>query len=688
MSEANYNNFGNKINIDASNLDQLELLDRDDLIKLVKRMVNGGVSLMFHGKRIAQQIQKQVKPRTIKIRKEFSYGTPEEQAKNLIIEGENLQAMVTLYRFRGQVDLIVTDPPYNTGQYFRYSDKWEKDPNDPDVGTLVTMEDGSRHTKWMKAMLPRLQLMKAMLKPGGVLAICIDDNELFHLGMMLDEVFGEENRIAIINWQKSYSPKNQDKHISTGTEYVLVYAKQKELTKTDTLARDYDMNQRYSNPDNDPDGPWKGADTTANEFRKNTVFGIQSPFTGILHYPEEAYYFDGRETIPRKHWACMSKIEIKHELEKLGVSYQEKDLGDGRGKALIVKGSTINLNDYDPETDKAIIKAREIATKYCETNVWPKFFFSSDKQKRFGYGRPFYKIHLNSVKRGKVPMTYWADEDYDESIVIGTQSWDHEESGHSQAGINELDAIMGKGHGFQTVKPLKLIKKIVHLWCPPKGLVLDPYAGSGTTGHAILELNKEVGTDRRFILIEQGNPDTGDAYAKSLTQVRIKRAITGERPDKDGNLSVVAEPLGGGFSFQTLEKQVDANVVLSMKRDEIVDVVIFSHWDDDERKVDNNIVRVEGNYKYLVGKNSMNEGYFIIWDGKDSVGQLDTETYEMIVTEAKKEKLKTKYHVYARYQMYNPRSVNFYKIPDKILAHLGLNEQSERYNIDDEGGEE
>ncbi|MDE8491780.1 DNA methyltransferase, partial [Klebsiella pneumoniae] len=79
---------------------------------------------------------------------------------------------------------------------------------------------GSRHTKWIKTIMPRLQMMKAMLKPSGVVAICIDDNELFHLGMMMDEVFGEENRIAIINWQKT-TPKNA-RHVSTATDYVLV----------------------------------------------------------------------------------------------------------------------------------------------------------------------------------------------------------------------------------------------------------------------------------------------------------------------------------------------------------------------------------------------------------------------------------------------------------------------------------
>src|SRR5258705_11191096 len=98
------------------NLDGLELLDREDLVAMVKRMVNGGVSLSFHGKRTAMEIARRGRPRVTRRMKEFHVGTPAQQSKNLLVEGENLQAMVTLYKYRGQLDLIVADPPYNTGQ--------------------------------------------------------------------------------------------------------------------------------------------------------------------------------------------------------------------------------------------------------------------------------------------------------------------------------------------------------------------------------------------------------------------------------------------------------------------------------------------------------------------------------------------------------------------------------------------
>lgn len=667
-----------------TDFDGLELLDREDLIAMVKRMVNGGVSLSFHGKRTAMEIARRVRPRVTRRMNDLHVGTSEQQSKNLLIEGENLQAMVTLYKYRGQIDLIVADPPYNTGQYFRYNDRWDEDPNDPDLGTLVTLEDGSRHTKWMKAMLPRLQMMKAMLKPQGVMAICIDDNELFDLGLLMDEVFGEENRIAIINWQKAYAPKNDSRHVSTATEYVLVYAKDRPLAKTGLTPRTEQMDARYRNPDNDPLGLWRFGDATSRDRRDHDRYGIQSPFTGAIHYPGTASW-------------RLPKSRMKEVLQEHGSRYVEKDIKDGRAKGFVLESAPIpkippkqNL-DEDPvveasgsiNKDGVIVRARKAAEKVRDTKVWPILYFGAN-----GSGRPNYKRYLNFVKKGRVPLTYWADEDYETPLVIGTQSWEHQESGHSQTGINELNSIVGKGHGFDTVKPLKLIKKIIQLWCPATGVVMDPYAGSGTTGHAVLELNKEAQTNRRFILIEQGRPDNGDKYARTLTLQRLRNAITGERLDRKGKLKKLADPLGGGFEFRMLTSQIDAKTVLSMKKDELVDVVITSHWETGRRNSPNLIRIDDSKFTYLVGKNQQEEGYFIVWHNCGGpVGQLDVTSYNLVLQDAKKADLKPPYHIYARYEVYQSKNVRFYKIPDKILAHLGLNENSDPFNEDGGAGD-
>src|SRR5216683_8356758 len=160
-------------------------LSRDDLIRqLVERDGDelGGIRLTYPGQAAPWQIVRRVQPRAQKIEKKLCVGTEGDQTQNLIVEGENLQAMVALYKYRGQVDLVLTDPPYNTGQDFRYNDRWEDDPNDPDLGSIVPADDGSRHSKWLRFMTPRLWMMKEMLKPGGILAICIDHRGLFRLG--------------------------------------------------------------------------------------------------------------------------------------------------------------------------------------------------------------------------------------------------------------------------------------------------------------------------------------------------------------------------------------------------------------------------------------------------------------------------------------------------------------------------
>jgi adenine-specific DNA-methyltransferase len=665
----------------------IELLDQEDLIRLVRSMLSNGVALTFHGKRSATEISRKVRPRVMRRESRLHVGSPAEQSRNLLIEGENLQTMVTLYKYRGEVDLIVTDPPYNTGQQFRYNDKWDEDPNDPDLGTVVAKEDGSRHTKWIKAMMPRLQMMKAMLKPNGVIAICIDDNELYHLGMLMDEVFGEENRLAIINWQKTYAPK-RTRHVSSATEYVLVYAKDLELAKTRKLERTEKMNSLFTNVDDDPEGEWRSGDLAAQEKRDRTIYAIQSPFTGVLHYPETEYDFSGTIPTPTRHWSGLTKNEIKQLLEAWGSAYVEQDIKDGRGKALILKGSAVKLRSYDPEKDPVVLTARKKAQKVYDAGLkrqspWPRLIFSDDRKKQPGFGRPAIKRHLRHIAEGRVPWTFWADENYGEPPEIGSTSWPHEESGHSQSGLNELDAIVGKGHNFQTVKPLKLIKKILQIWCGPHGLVLDPYAGSGTTGHAVLELNQETGAERRFILIEQGSPATGDKYARSLTWQRLHNVITGQRPGSNGKLTTGADAVPGGFEFRVLTRQIDAKTVLSMKKDELVDVVITSHWDMG-RRGSTNLIRIDDpKYSYLVGRNEQGEGYFIVWNNGGPVGQLDQDSYRMVLKDAEKAGIKPPYHVYARYEVYQSRNVRFWKIPDKILAHLGLNENSDRFNEDE-----
>ncbi|MGI5286549.1 site-specific DNA-methyltransferase [Nonomuraea polychroma] len=646
---------------DTQNLEDLSV---EQLIQMLRERTGAGVNLSFPGKVRARQISRLVRPRTQKTIKTLSIGTEEYKSRNILIEGDNLQALASLYRWRGQVDLILTDPPYNTGNDFRYNDRWDDNPNDPGLGELVSSDDLARHTKWMKFMYPRLQMMRAMLKPTGVLAICIDHRELFHLGQMLDELFGERNRLAIINWQKSYSPRSDKQHVSTATEYVLVYAKDDEKATTGLLPRSEAMNARYRNPDGDP-RLWKSGDLSAGKAATNQpmVYAIQSPFTGELHYPPEG-----------RCWAPAQR-ELKATLEQWGVQYELRDINDARERARIagVPADEVRPNVPALMVAGTIPAARKSAEKILASGPWPTVYFGIK-----GDGRPQHKRYLEDVKRGVVPMTYWANEDHEFPEALGSVSWDHEQSGHSQTGVDELSAIVGRDHGFKTVKPLRLIQKIIQLWCPPDGLVVDPFAGSGTTGHAVFALNSATGASRQFILIEQGRPERGDSYAKTLTADRLRRIVTGDWANGKG------VPLEGGFCFKKLTSTVDSAVVLRMERDEMVDTVIASHHDASRRRGSNLVTIDDPSYQYLVARNSEGHGFFLVWDGPDENTDLTEEVYEACVAEAEKAGLESVYHVYARYNLFGTEDVRFYRIPDQILIDFGLDLRTEAYTEETE----
>src|SRR3989338_5544833 len=186
---------------------------------------------------------------------------------NLLIEGDNYHSLAVLnFTHREAVDLIYIDPPYNTGNNdFIYNDKF------------VDKEDSFRHSKWLSFMEKRLKLSRFLLKETGAIFISIDDNEQAPLRMLCDEIFGEQNFVSTIIWQRAYSPKNQSRHISVDHEYILVYAKDIEHLNVQLLPRTDKMNARYKNPDNDSRGVWKPRDIVANEERKNGHYIIVGP---------------------------------------------------------------------------------------------------------------------------------------------------------------------------------------------------------------------------------------------------------------------------------------------------------------------------------------------------------------------------------------------------------------------------
>ncbi|UQZ88018.1 site-specific DNA-methyltransferase [Deltaproteobacteria bacterium Smac51] len=206
-----------------------------------------------------------------------------ESTKNLYIEGDNLEVLKLLQAaYYRKVKMIYIDPPYNTGNDFIYEDDFKDTlARYKEVTSQTTKSNpesmGRFHTNWLNMMYPRLRLAANLLRDDGVIFISIDDHEVHNLRKLCDEVFGEENFVACIVWQKKFAPQNDDKYLSDAHDYILMYARSKDQVVNLKLTRSEQVNQRFSNPDDDPSGPWASTDLTRQEHRDNSVYPIISP---------------------------------------------------------------------------------------------------------------------------------------------------------------------------------------------------------------------------------------------------------------------------------------------------------------------------------------------------------------------------------------------------------------------------
>ena len=219
-----------------------------------------------------------------------------DTTENVYIEGDNLEALKILQEsYLGKIKCIYIDPPYNTGNDFIYKDNFNKDANQELIDSGQMDEEGNRlvannqsngkfHSNWLSMMYPRLKLARNLLTDDGVIFISIDDHELFNLKKLCDEIFGENNFVANLVWQKNFAPKNDNKYISMSTEYVLVYAKSKEKFNRGLLPREEKHNKGYNNPDNDPRGLWTSGSMLATTYSSSGVYEIIAP-NGKKHLP-------------------------------------------------------------------------------------------------------------------------------------------------------------------------------------------------------------------------------------------------------------------------------------------------------------------------------------------------------------------------------------------------------------------
>ncbi|MGO4455531.1 site-specific DNA-methyltransferase [Arthrobacter sp. RAF14] len=226
-----------------------------------------------------------------------------DTTKNLFIEGDNLDALKLLQEsYLGEVKLIYIDPPYNTGGDFIYDDDFAETVEGfltrsglkDDAGVrLVTNSDtnGRFHSDWLSMMYPRLKLARNLLKDDGAIFISIDDHEIDNLRKICDEVFGAENFVAQIIWQKVYSPKNSAQWFSEDHDYIICYARDKNRWNPNKLPRTTEMDARYKNPDNDPRGPWQSDNLTARNYYSAGIYPVATPSGRIIEGPPKGRYW-------------------------------------------------------------------------------------------------------------------------------------------------------------------------------------------------------------------------------------------------------------------------------------------------------------------------------------------------------------------------------------------------------------
>ena len=425
-------------------------------------------------------------------RTEDETDTSETHSGNMIIHGDNLVALKALLpEYEGRVNCIYIDPPYNTGE-----EKWvyNDNVNDPHIkkwlGEVVGKEgeDLSRHDKWLCMMYPRLALLQRLLHSQGAIFISIDDNEYTNLKAICDEIFGKNCFVANISWQRAYSTRNDKDGIPIEAEHLLVYGKEPKW-QPKKLERTEEMNSKYGNPDNDIN-LWRSDNSyaTGGADHQGMVYAVQHPFTGELLYP-----------VVNNHWRYGQKDMLN--IMNGWCEYELRDLHD-EGRRAEVCG--ISLENVRKGVLGIVLKedletSRNKAQQVYEKGPWPKYYFTKG-----GYGGIARKTYLNQVE-GRLISNLWKQA----------------EVGHTDEAKKELKEIFGGKSPFDTPKPTRLIERILDIASDENSIILDSFAGSGTTAHAILLANLKKHSHKKFILVELMD------YADTTTAYRVKKAITG-----------------------------------------------------------------------------------------------------------------------------------------------------------------
>jgi adenine-specific DNA-methyltransferase len=635
---------------------KLEVLEKKQLIRMIeelqeeKSLINGFASLSDVGSNDAalmwrgrnRFLAEKVSPVKLEMIPKLSY-PKNKGGEHRIIDGDNLAVMRSLLTdFRGGpnsgFDVIYMDPPYNTGSdTFIYNDNYNL--SKAEIGTLkkavryvekgVSLDDPSRHTKWINHIAPRLWAARKLLKHSGVIVVSIDEHELPRLWMLMEEMFGERNRLATLVWERSR--KNDAKYFSEGHEYMLVWAR-------DEVALRKIIKQK---------GKWRepkpGLELFMQEFNrlKSThKDNFAETSKGLKSFVKGAKKGDAL-------WTIRQYVGVDDKSQSLGPYIEDNPAWPGGGGP--------NYDVTNPNTGKVVrtppkgwvIKSHDEFQALVSDNriVWKDT------------GTPKIKKYLLEGRENDV-ITSVIQKESRQSVMM-------------------LNNLLGFDDAINHPKDHLILKRLFNVvtWNNPDAVFFDPYAGSGTTGHSVLEMNVEDRGRRRFVLVESGDPANDkiprSEYTTRLTAERIRRVLNGNWSDKKEH-----KKLPGGFTFYSARKDINRNMLMASDRENLADIILQIVEEDSNRQD----CRMDG-YKYLIGRTRLGYGIALVWEKGNVKGHkpLTKEIRSKIMEEAGKEKVTKPVYIYAvaNVSPINDNLYRFQQIPDSLLARLNLLEEND-----------
>lgn len=466
----------------------------------------------------------------------------DEPASNLIIEGDNFDSLRLLNAtHRGKIRVIYIDPPYNTGNKdWVYNDRY------------VGANDRWRHSQWLEFLYRRLSLARDLLTPDGVIMVSINDENRARLEMLMDEVMPGRKLGSFVWKTRSGSNDQSGAKFSIDQEHILVFGN----AGFSFQGQMKDFSQ-YKNPDNDPRGRWKTGDLTKSHTfleRKNGYYPIQNPKTGVW-YPCN----------PSRVWAFASESVVE-DTESLQAKTMEQYIREE--KVIFPPAETERVVTWKTKAEllEAIengdVPVRPKSKTPLLTSDLPDLDFWVNKP--VGFERPWFKRHLSDLQSEVRPVSSWirgtTEEETLDEFLVGLVS---QRSGTGEHSVNEILGF----NAFPFPKPLSLIKNLLQQATRQDDIVLDFFAGSGTTGQAVLELNAEDGGQRRFILCsstEANSKEPNKNLCRDVCAERLRRVMQGY-----GNKPA----LGGSFAYLQMDLVDVADLAFEAQREHMATLI-------------------------------------------------------------------------------------------------------------------